>query len=178
MTGSYECSAEGSAGFRPALNETLSALLSIRLPLQTAGGEVANEEGAVRCQQVGAQALGQIRLHRFCVRTLRAGAHRAVRDRRIRWHRHLLQLDGQVVPLHERQRRLLGSRYCSLRCRGRGARGAEENGEECDCIGEDCVPGHEASARADRRAANEVGEGTQAERAYEATLGRPSVSRS
>src|SRR6266849_251949 len=65
MTGSYECPTEGLAGFRPVLNEALSALLSIRLSLQTAGGEVANEEGAVRCQQVGTQALRQIRLYRF-----------------------------------------------------------------------------------------------------------------
>src|SRR5437867_10648935 len=70
MTGSYEYPTESSAGFRPALNEALSALLSIRLSLQAAGGKVANEEGAVRCQQVGAQALVQIRLHRVRVRTL------------------------------------------------------------------------------------------------------------
>ncbi len=55
---------EGSAGFRPALNEALSALLKIRLSSQTTGGKVATEEGALGCQQVGAQALRQIRLHR------------------------------------------------------------------------------------------------------------------
>src|SRR5882762_1362794 len=125
MTGSYECPTEGSAGFRPALNEALSALLSIRLSLQAAGGKVANEEGAVRCQQVSAQAIRQIRLHRVRVRTTRAGAHRAVGDGGVGWHRHLLQLDRQVVPLDERQRRF-------LRCRGRGARGAEANSEECN----------------------------------------------
>src|SRR2546427_12616867 len=102
MTGSYERPTESSAGFRPALNESLSALLSIRLSLQIVGGKVADEEGALRRQQVGAQALRQIRLHRFRVRTLRAGAQRAVGDGGIGRHRHLLQLEGQVVPLHER----------------------------------------------------------------------------
>ena len=80
MTGSYERPTETSAGYRTALNEALSALLSIRLSLQIIGGKVADEEGALRCQQVGAQALRQIRLHRIGVRTLHPGAHRAVGD--------------------------------------------------------------------------------------------------
>src|SRR5213079_2468278 len=90
MTGSYERPTESLAGFRPALKKALSTLLSIRLSLQIVGGKVADEEGAVRCQQVGAQALRQIGLHRFRVRTLSAGAHRAVGDRGIGRHRHLL----------------------------------------------------------------------------------------